>query len=282
VNLRPAVVITGASSGIGAATAARFASAGYEVFGGVRNALDATKLEVLPGVHGLLLDVTDAAAIREASRTVAASGHPMRALVNNAGIAVAGPLEYLPIDDLRRQLEVNVAGALAVTQAFLPLLRSSRGRIVFLGSISGRLAVPYIAPYGASKAALRTLANALRVELGPTGVRVVLIEPGSVRTPIWRKGRDGMSELRRLIGPAGVAIYGHMIDAVARQTEREERAGMPVERVAEAILQAVEASRPQAERLIGLSAHAGSVVALLPAWIRDRVIARSSRLPNHR
>src|SRR5262249_48182153 len=143
--------------------------------------------------------------ICDAANTVQRSGLPLGGLVNNAGIAVAGPLEHLQLAEIRRQFDVNVFGALAVTQAMLPMLRLARGRLVFVGSISGRLSVPYLAPYSASKAALRTMASALRVELRALGIRVTLIEPGSTRTPIWRKGRDAAGEIAKALGAQGAS-----------------------------------------------------------------------------
>ncbi|MDB5092090.1 MAG: Oxidoreductase, Glucose/ribitol dehydrogenase family, partial [Candidatus Eremiobacteraeota bacterium] len=185
-----AIVVTGASTGIGAAAAAELARLGYVVFAGVRSDADASAVCALhENVRALRLDVTSAAEVAAAAGAVAASGLALQGVVNNAGIAVAGPLEYLPVDEWRRQFEVNLFGAVTVTQAFLPLLRPARGRLVFVGSVSGRLATPFIAPYSASKFALRAVTDALRIELFPFGLSVSLIEPGSVKTPIWQKGR---------------------------------------------------------------------------------------------
>jgi NAD(P)-dependent dehydrogenase (short-subunit alcohol dehydrogenase family) len=282
LNGRPAVVVTGASSGIGAATVARLAADGYTVFAGVRNDEDAQRLTGISRVVPLHLDVADERTIREAANAVQRSGLPLGGLVNNAGIAIAGPLEHLPISEIRRQFEVNVFGALAVTQAMLPMLRLTRARIVFVGSISGRLPVPYLAPYSASKAALRTVASALRVELRPIGIRVTLIEPGSVRTPIWRKGRHSVREVASAFGPEAVRAYGESVQAMVRMAQREEDSGIPAERVAEAIAEALETTRPRAEHLIGPGARAGSILALLPTRVRERIIAHSLRLPRHR
>jgi len=193
---REAAVITGASSGIGADAAALLAREGFVVFAGVRSDADAARAAALhERVRPLTIDVADRASIAAAAEAVAASGLVLRGVVGNAGIAVAGPLEYLPVDEVRRQFEVNVFGALAFVQASLPQLRGSRGRVVLVGSISGRLGVPFIAPYSASKAALRAFADALRVELRAAGIGVSLIEPGSVKTPIWQKGRDSRDAL---------------------------------------------------------------------------------------
>ncbi|GAC1659999.1 MAG: SDR family oxidoreductase [Candidatus Elarobacter sp.] len=274
------MLVTGASTGIGADTAALLAREGFIAFAGVRNDADAARVATLhDNVRPVRLDVTDRASIDAAARAVEASGHVLRGVVGNAGIAVAGPLEFLPVDELRRQFEINVFGALAVAQAFLPQLRASRGRIVFVGSISGRLSVPFIAPYSASKFALRALADALRVELRPAGIAVALVEPGSVKTPIWRKGRESRAALLALLPPQALEYYGAQIEAVFAQTEREERAGMPVERVSRAILHALTARKPRASYLLGVPARVGGVLAVLPPALRDRALRRSLRLP---
>ena len=277
---REAVVVTGASSGIGADVASLLAHEGFLAFAGVRNDADAARVATLHEyVRPVRLDVTDRASIDEAAQTVAASGHVLRAVVGNAGIAVAGPLEFLPVDELRRQFEINVFGALAVAQAFLPQLRVSRGRLVFIGSISGRLAVPFIAPYSASKFALRALADAMRVELAPAGIAVSLVEPGSVKTPIWQKGRDSRDALLAALPPKALEYYAAQIEAVFAQTAREEHAAMPVRDVSRAVLHAVTARKPKATYLLGASARAGSIVALLPPALRDHALRASMRLP---
>ncbi len=275
-----AIVVTGASTGIGAAAAAELARLGYVVFAGVRSDADAAVVAAFhENVRALRLDVTAAADVAAAADAVAASGLALRGVVNNAGIAVAGPLEYLPVDELRRQFEVNLFGAVAVTQAFLPQLRPARGRLVFVGSIAGRLATPFVAPYSASKFALRAVTDALRVELSPFGLSVSLIEPGSVKTPIWQKGRDGKDRLLRLLGPAAMDVYGRAIDAVFAATAHEERTGMPIERVTAAIAHALTARKPKANYLLGGPARAGSILAFFPAGLRDRAIKKSMRLP---
>jgi len=277
---RGAVVVTGASTGIGASAAERLARDGFLVFAGVRSDADAATVDALhPNVRNLRLDVTEPASIAAAVTTVAAADVPLRGLVNNAGIAVAGPLEFLPLALLRRQFEVNFFGTLAVTQAFLPLLRPAHGRIVFVGSISGRLSVPFIAPYSTSKFALRAAADALRIELRPAGITVVLIEPGSVKTPIWQKGRESKAELLAALPPEALHAYGEQIDSVYANTEGEERGGMAVELVSDAIAHALTAPKPRANYLLGMGARAGAILALLHPALRDRAVRRSMRLP---
>ena len=277
---REAVVVTGASSGIGLDAVELLAREGFVAFAGVRNDADAARVEALhPNVRAVRLDVTDRAAIDAAAATVAASGLPLRGVVNNAGVAIAGPLEFLPVDELRRQFEVNVFGAIAVSQAFLPQLRLSRGRLVFVGSISGRLAIPFIAPYSASKFALRALTDALRVELRPAGIAVVLLEPSSVKTPIWQKGRDSREARVALLPAKAMEYYAPQVEAVFATTEHEERIAMPVERVSEAILHALTAPKPRRRYLLGSGARSGSIVALLPAALRERAMRASMGLP---
>jgi NAD(P)-dependent dehydrogenase (short-subunit alcohol dehydrogenase family) len=277
---REAVIVTGASSGIGAGAAALLAHEGYVVYAGVRTDADAARAATLhEHVRPLRLDVTDREAIRAAAENVAASGHVLRGVVSNAGIAVGGPLEFLPVDELRRIFEINVFGAMELAQAFLPQLRASRGRLVFVGSISGRLAVPFVAPYSASKFALRALADALRVELAPAGIGVSLVEPSAVQTPIWSKGRESRDALLALLPAQAMERYGAQMEAMFAQVEREESGAMPVEHVARAILHAIAARKPRARYLLGKGARAGSVVALLPIALRDRAIRASMRLP---
>jgi NAD(P)-dependent dehydrogenase (short-subunit alcohol dehydrogenase family) len=272
VNAR-AVLVTGASSGIGAAVVSALSDRGFVVYAGVRSSEDATRLKasgVL--VRPLLFDVTDAAAIAAAADVVCEANIPLVGLVNNAGIALGGPLETLPIDELRRQFDVNCFGALAVTQAFLPLLRRQRSRIVIVGSISGRFSVPYIAPYSASKFALRAFADALRIELRPSGIDVCLIEPGSVATPIWGKGRSMRKIMLARLNDSSPKYYRTAIESLMRASESEERGGMPVERVAGAVIRALTERIPRARRIIGAPARLGALLALLPPELHDRFL----------
>jgi NAD(P)-dependent dehydrogenase (short-subunit alcohol dehydrogenase family) len=265
-----AVVVTGASSGIGAAAAELLAREGFLTYAGVRSPEDGAKIAALhENIRPLRLDVTDRDSIAAAADVVAKSEAPLHGLVSNAGIAVGGPLEFLPVDELRRQFEVNVFGGIAVSQAFLPQLRVSHGRIVFVGSVSGRIAVPYLGPYAASKFALRGLSDALRAELAPAGVFVALVEPGSVKTPIWKKGRESRARLEQTLGPQAIAHYRDAIDRLFRQTQAAELGAMPVERVTVAILHALTARRPHTNYLIGSTM--ATLIATLPARVRDRL-----------
>src|SRR5215210_5850427 len=210
------VVVTGASSGIGEATARHLAQLGFEVRAGVRKPEDGERLRG-DRITPLMLDVTDAGSIEVARDQL--GGRPLAGLVNNAGVAVSSPLEHVPIDELRRQLEINLVGQIAVTQALLPGLRAARGRIVNVSSIGGRMALPLAGPYNASKFALEGASDALRQELrGKVGV--ILIEPGGVKTPIWSKGGAAADDLMAGMGPEVEREYGGLIAAMRREAEK--------------------------------------------------------------
>jgi NAD(P)-dependent dehydrogenase (short-subunit alcohol dehydrogenase family) len=278
----PLALVTGASTGIGRATTLRLAGDGWTVLAGVRGEAAAEALRDAAAaarerVQPVTLDVTDAAQIAAAARRVeelAPAGAGLDALVNNAGIAVGGPVELLSMDDLTRQFEVNVFGQVAVTQALLPALRSARGRLVFLSSIGGRVATPYIAPYQASKHAIEAFADALRIELVSSGVQVALIEPGSVATPIWDKGRAEADRLQ--IPPELEPQYGSIPAAMEKVLEDTARRGVPPEQVAATIAAALRAERMRPRYVIGRDAKAMlALKALLPDRAFDRVVRRA-------
>jgi NAD(P)-dependent dehydrogenase (short-subunit alcohol dehydrogenase family) len=275
------VVVTGASKGIGAAVVRRLAGDGFRVVAGVRRSEDAAVLrdELGESVLPALLDVTDPAAVAGAAELIGAEvgDHGLAGLVNNAGIAVAAPLEFLPAAELRRQLEVNVVGQHAVTQALLPLLRRGQGRIVNVGSIGGRIAAPMTGPYHASKFALRALTDSLRLELAPWGIRVVLVEPGAVATPIWETSVAAGDRLRRQLPPQAEERYGALIEAVRAGALRNAAGGMPADTVAAVVARALTIRRPRPRYLVGWDARIAAIVAALPDRLRDRLI--SSRAP---
>jgi NAD(P)-dependent dehydrogenase (short-subunit alcohol dehydrogenase family) len=251
------VLVTGASSGIGAAVAKRMARRGWIVHAGVRHAGDAPE-----GTRELLLDVTEPEAIRAAGEAV----DRLDGLVNNAGIAIAAPLEDLPLDELRRQLEVNVVGQLAVTKALLPALRAARGRIVIVGSIAGRSALPFLGAYAISKFSLEAMADSLRVELQPDGIEVSLVEPATIATPMWTKPQplaDGVSDRYRTRLEAFAAV------AAARSSKAQ-----PVDLVADAVEHALTSDRPKTRYLVGRDARLRAGLQILPDRLRDRVITR--------
>lgn len=276
---RRAVLISGASTGIGEATALRLARDGYTVYAGTRKAADAERLAALhPNLRAIALDVTDDAAIASAVERIASDGVPLFATINNAGVATGGPLEYLPIASLRAQFEVNVFGAIALSQATLPLLRASRGRIVMIGSIAGRLAAPFLGPYGASKAALASLTDSLRMELAGSGVAVSLFEFAAVKTPIWAKGRALKEQLVQSLPPEAYRRYERVIEAIGHQLDHEERVGIDPSLVAAALAGSLASERPRARYLLGAQARMQAVIAVLPAPVRDRLIRKAMHL----
>ncbi len=270
------VVVTGASTGIGWAVSLRLAELGYRVFAGVRKEADGESLrqEAAGQLYPLILDVTDAASITAAAAQVAVAvgGTGLAGLVNNAGIAITGPLEFLPIAEFRREMEVNVTGQVAVTQAFLPLLRKRRGRIINIGSISGLSTVPMFGPYCASKYAMEAVSDALRMELAPFGVRVALLEPSSIATPIWSKSLTEADRLSSMMPPGAEALYGKQIAAVRNLAADASRTAAPVETVVKAVLHALTARRPKTRYLVGSKVPLRFILGLLPDRLKDRLI----------
>ncbi len=245
----PAVLVTGASTGIGRACALTLDRAGFRVFAGVRKDADAAALRTAASARltPVFLDIADAASVAGAARQVgdAVGAAGLAGLVNNAGIGVAGPVEYLPLDDLRRQFEVNVFGQVAVTQACLPLLRRARGRIVNIGSVGDRLTIPFGGALCGSKSALASLTDALRLELRPWGLRVCLIEPASIHTPAVDKTLADVEGRIRALPPEGAARYAALLRTFTARAVRRERDGSAPEVVAAAVRHALTAARPR-------------------------------------
>ena len=258
-------LVTGASTGIGRACAERLARRGWRVLAGVRSAGDAPS-----GTDEVILDVTDEREIAAAAERV----HELHGLVNNAGVAVASPLEVIPLDELRRQLEVNVLGQVAVTQALLPALRRARGRIVFMGSIAGRSALPFLAPYAASKHALEAIADSLRVELAPWSVHVSIVEPGTIATPIWTKGAETAEGIQAKVPAETLALYRDRAAAFRRAAAAAGRRGESPERVAEVVEHALTARGPKTRYVVGRDAKIRAAFERLPDRLRDRVYER--------
>lgn len=273
---RGAVVVTGSSSGIGEATALHLHILGFEVFAGVRKQEDAERLRA-QGLEPLHLDVTDQESIG-AARTVVGD-LPLAGLVNNAGVAISGPLEFVPIDELRRQLEVNLIGQVAVTQALLPALRSGRGRIVNMSSIGGRVALPLMSPYSASKFALEALSDSLRRELGGQGIRAIVVEPGGVKTPIWQKGNKTADAILDRMPPDALERYGDLAQALRNESRQiEEVRGISPREVAETVGRALTVERPRTRYLVGRDPKSRAPLAkLLPDRALDALIARALR-----
>jgi NAD(P)-dependent dehydrogenase (short-subunit alcohol dehydrogenase family) len=271
------VVITGASTGIGRATAVRLARAGFDVLAGVRREEDGADLRAQDGrIEPVLVDVTDAGQIANLAARVGAA--PLAGLVNNAGIAVAGPLEGVPINLVRRQYEVNVFGLLAVTQALLDPIRAGQGRIVNIGSIGGRINTPFVGPYSSSKAAVRSLSAALRSELRPWDIRVALVEPGALDTPIWRKGEQGAQETIDALPDRVRTLYARPLDALVAATRKIAANASSADDAAQAIEHALTAERPKAIYTVGREARIqGALHSVLPARTFDALVARAMK-----
>jgi NAD(P)-dependent dehydrogenase (short-subunit alcohol dehydrogenase family) len=268
------VLVTGASTGIGEATVLHLRELGFEPVAGVRKDEDAERLG-RSGIRSVRLDVTDAdqiAAVRAEVGEGALAG-----LVNNAGIAIAAPLEFLPVEQLRHQLEINLIGQVAVTQALLPALRRARGRVVNISSIGGRVAIPLLGAYNMSKFGLEAFSDVLRRELRPQGVDVIAIEPGGIKTPIWRKGGEAADEILAGTTAERQELYGPMVAAVRKQSANIEQVrGLPPRAVAEVIGTALTADRPRARYLVGKDAKARALVArVVPDRVMDRLIGRA-------
>lgn len=279
---RSAVLITGASSGIGFSTAVRLARRGTIVFAGIRRQVDGEALlrENSDRIKPMLLDVTDEVSLQRArTRIESLREFRLDALVNNAGIAVAGPLELLPQAELRRQFDVNFFAPMALTQAFLPLLRESGGRIVNVSSIAGKMSVPFLGAYSASKFALEAASDALRLELAPFGVAVSVVEPGDVRTAIWRRSSEASLRLLEQMSPQEREQYETMTRAMIVAAQRAERNAIPPERVAQAIERALFARRPRARYLVGAGARLRLVLGRLPEFVRDPLLLAALGAP---
>jgi NAD(P)-dependent dehydrogenase (short-subunit alcohol dehydrogenase family) len=268
------VVVTGASSGIGRAAAEHLAGVGFHVLAGVRNDRDAAAVSS-DQVEAVRLDITDEEQVAALARRVQSDpqARPLRAVVNNAGIAVNAPVEVIPLADWRRQFDVNFFGHVAVIQALLPALLSSRGRVINISSIGGRVAGPTFGAYSAAKFALEAMSDALRREVRHLGVDVVVVQPGAIATPIWDKGIAAATARDSAMTEEQRRRYD-TVNAKAVQRARDASVnGVPPERVAEVITRAVTVARPRTRYLVGRDARiTARLAALLPDRVLDRVI----------
>jgi NAD(P)-dependent dehydrogenase (short-subunit alcohol dehydrogenase family) len=267
------ILITGASSGIGAATALHLDRQGMEVFAAVREPEDAGALATASGrLRKLALDVTDPGSIE---RAMAEVGGGLDGLVNNAGIGVPGPLEVLAADDLREQLEVNVVGQVAVTQAALPLLRQAAGRIVFVGSVGGRLASQFAGPYHASKFAIEAIADVWRQELEPEEIAVVLVEPSTISTPIWDKAIERLDSLLAGSDPR-IGRYRERLASFRDSLQSADEHGKSPDDVAEAIEEALTEDKPDTRYVVGAAGKLATALRpLVPDRLADKLAERT-------
>ncbi|MEX2015803.1 MAG: SDR family oxidoreductase [Candidatus Hydrogenedentales bacterium] len=273
------VVVTGASTGIGAAIAAGLDKLGMRVFAGVRKDADGDRLcaQASERLTPLLLDVVNPDQIAAAAERVEAElgGVPLRGLVNNAGITVNGPLEFLPLADLRRQLEVNVVGQVAVTQAFIPRLRRDRGRIVITGSTSGFFTPPMLGPYCMSKHAMEAFADALRLELRPWNIHVALLQPGAIKSDIWDKGVRDSQHFVASAPPQLRELYATMIEKTVQLARHAAETAVSPDVVVDATVHALTSPRPRDRYLVGKNARVEKIIAKLPWRMRDKLVART-------
>ena len=273
------VLVTGASSGIGKECALMLAASGFTVFGGVRRPEDGKALAdaAAGSLSPVILDITDEESVRSAASLVAAATgkDDTVALVNNAGITVAGPLEVLQTADLRRQFDVNVFGQLTMTRALLPVLRAHGGRIVFMGSIFGRISLPFVAPYTAAKFAIGAVADSLSVELHQWKLPVILIEPGNISTPIWSRTKATVVETLDAAPGDTVALYRASLASFEKLTDAYAASGIPPSRVARAVTRALQARTPRRRYTVGWDSRVyGRVAPLLPARVRQWILWR--------
>lgn len=275
------VLVTGASTGIGRATALRLDASGWRVFAGVRDPADGESLRAAGSerLTPLTLDVTDSEQIAAAAaRVEEESESGLHGLVNNAGVAIPGPLETIPLEDFRRQLEVNLVAYVAVTQAMLHSIRKAKGRVVFVSSIGGRIAFPFGGPYHASKFGTEAIGDVFRQELRPWGLRVAIVEPGSIDTPIWERGQRKATEIEAK-APKTDLLYGAAIEKFRKVIQDTAERGIPPEKVAKAIAHALESNRPRSRYLVGLDAKVQArLKPLIPTPLFDRIVARTMGL----
>jgi NAD(P)-dependent dehydrogenase (short-subunit alcohol dehydrogenase family) len=275
--MSPTVLITGTSTGIGRACAEEMAGRGWRVMAGVRSEEDGEQVRAVAPerIEPLILDVTDLDAIAAVGDRITS----LDGLVNNAGLTLAGPLEHLPIEDVKLQLDVMLLAPFALTKALIPALRAARGRVVMMGSIGGRVQIPFMGPYQSAKAGLAGFAGSLRQELEPFGVHVALVEPGAITTPIWGKGLEAGEKLRDSLPAEAQRDYGERIDKLSVAAAEMDRRGSPPQKVADAVAHALTADKPKTRYLVGADARVqAGLRAVLPDRALDRVLGRVSGL----
>jgi NAD(P)-dependent dehydrogenase (short-subunit alcohol dehydrogenase family) len=267
----PSVLVTGAGRGIGRSIASRLKGAGWDVYAGVRSG------DVPDGCTAVQLDITSADDVAALDGVLPAR---LDAVVNNAGIAVGGPIEALALDDVRRQLEVNVVGQIAVTQAVLPRLRESRGRVVFVSSVSGRVSTPMTGIYNASKFAIEGLADAMRLEVRPWGIRVVVVEPAQTDTSMWQDAEAELDATVASLSPEHRELYAKHTKGFRRMIPMSQKLASPPEGVAATVEKALTASRPKARYVVGMGPRIqAALTGLTPTPVQDAVLSRALGVP---
>jgi NAD(P)-dependent dehydrogenase (short-subunit alcohol dehydrogenase family) len=275
----PSVLVTGAARGIGRATTLRLVAGGWQVFAGVRRPEDGVELAAEAGdrVTPVQLDITDADHLDGLDKALP---EWLDAVVNNAGVVVPGPVEAIPLDELRRQLEINVVGQVAVTQAVLPRLRASRGRIVFISSLSGRVATPLTGAYNASKFALEGIADSLRMELKPWDIKVSLVEPAQVDTDIWRQAEATYDEAVETLSAEHKQLYAKHLKGYRKTIPMSQKLAGPVDGVAATVEKALTASKPRARYIVGVGPRVqGALAHVTPTPALDLVLRTATGVP---
>jgi NAD(P)-dependent dehydrogenase (short-subunit alcohol dehydrogenase family) len=275
----PSVLVTGAGRGIGRAIAEQLAGRGWDVVAGVRSAADAEALRAVDPkrISTVSLDITADTDLQALSDALPAR---LDAVVNNAGIVVAGPMEAVSTEQWRKQLDVNVIGQLAVTRAVLPRLRESRGRVVFISSINGRLSTPLIGPYAASKFALEAAADALRMELAPWGIAVVLVEPAQTDTDMWRTADTMVDDIEAELTPQHRELYARHVAGMRKSVPISQRLAVPPTAVAAVVYAALTSRRPRPRYLVGIGPKVQvALMANIPSSLRDRIQRLVMRQP---
>jgi NAD(P)-dependent dehydrogenase (short-subunit alcohol dehydrogenase family) len=268
----PSVLVTGAGRGIGRSIAEHLANQGWDVIAGVRTQLDADAITATnpQRISAVLLDVTDDAQLDQLEATLPAR---LDAVVNNAGVVVAGPMEAVSTADWRKQLDVNVIGQLAVTRAVLPRLRRSRGRVVFISSVNGQLAFPMMGAYCASKFALEAAAEALRMELRPWGISVVVVEPAQTDTDMWHTAPAMVAETEAAFSPAHRELYARHIAGFKKRIPLSQKLAVAPEKVSAVVERALTTKRPRPRYVVGAAPKVqAALITKLPIAVRDRVL----------
>jgi NAD(P)-dependent dehydrogenase (short-subunit alcohol dehydrogenase family) len=278
------ILISGASSGVGKALSLGLDRLGYRVFAGVRKGEDAEALssQASPQLTPLILDITQPEAISAACKQVArTTGGGLFCLINNAGVSYSGAMEFMPLEDFHQQMEVNLFGQLALTQACLPLLRQERGRVLLISSVAGRLATAFNGPYSCSKAALVAMADALRLELSPWGIGIVVLILGSVQTPIWEKAAHTAGEILRRGPEEAWNMYGKYQKQAGRFYQQAGLHGMDVKKLVPVVQRVLQSRNPKPYMLVGRDALMFELMAkLLPVRWRDWLVLRQMGLLN--
>jgi NAD(P)-dependent dehydrogenase (short-subunit alcohol dehydrogenase family) len=270
-------LITGSSTGIGEACALHLDRLGHRVYAGVRRESDGEKLRsnASDRLTPVIVDVTDPATIDGAAKRIESEVGELDGLVNNAGVGRGGPIEFLSLDEWKDQFEVNVFGQIQVTKAALPLIRAATGRVVFIGSIGGKVANQSLGPYNASKFAIEAIGDTLRQELHPWGIHVSIVEPGAIRTAIWDKASETVARLESEYPQEAVNLYAKHIEGAKKALEFQNKNAVPAQKVADAVEHALLSRRPKTRYLVGRDARMMSVVrSLLPDRALDSLIRR--------